>query len=681
MAIFEKIPVLIVDDRPENLNSLEALLCDMGLDLVRATSGNEALRHTLYTDFALVLMDVQMPEMDGFEAADLMRKNPKTRQLPIIFLTAGMKEQRQLFKGYEAGAVDYLLKPIDPAILRSKVRVFCEMFCTRRELELQEQMLEKTVAERTAELSNTAELLRQSNARYRRLLESIVSYVFTVTIENGRPGKTVHSAACESVSGYSAEEYQAEKDLWLRITIPEDRQMLLDATERLLCEKVPVTIEHRILHRDGSLRWVTTTMVPVQGSDGSLLSYDGIVVDITERRRLEEQLTQSQKMESIGRLAGGVAHEFNNMLSVILGSAELLKMGMSESDPGYAHLEHIVKAGKRSSYITRQLLAFSRREIVSSKPVNMNALIQDSKKMLELFIGEDIRLTVRPDPLLWTVRIDPIQLDQLLMNLAANARDAMPGGGSLDIETANVRLNGMRSQYAIEAYTGEYVRLAVSDTGIGMDAKTREHIFEPFFTTKKVGRGTGLGLSTLFGIVAQNEGFVEVHSEPGAGTTFEIYLPRSQDEPVKEEKEQLRAPAGSGTILVVEDEEMLLQVTTTQLEEMGYAVIKAATPQEAIALYLDHAQQIQLVLTDVIMPEMSGTEMAERLRSTTPDLKVLFMSGYSTEFMTERGALSEGMHYIQKPLDMEELARKIGQILNKPTQTTGRKPEGDTYHG
>lgn len=664
MKTDDKIPVLMVDDRPENLLSLEALLSDLGLDLVPAHSGNEALRLTLYTEFALVLLDVQMPEMDGFETAELMRKNPKTRQLPIIFVTAGMKEEHHQFRGYEAGAVDYLMKPIEPTALRSKVRVFCELFRQRRALEQHERSLEALVAERTADLSRTAQQLLQSKERYQRLLESIVSYVYTVTVENGRPARTVHNAACESVTGFSGEECESDAELWLRIVHPEDRQLLQKATERLLSEKKTVSVEHRISHKDGTLRWIRNTMVPDLGADGALVSFDGVVADITERKRLEEQLLHSQKMESIGRLAGGVAHDFNNMLSVILGSAQLLKPDLPEASPGRKFLDNIVKAAQRSSDITRQLLAFSRKGVVSPRPVNLAELIVESQKMLALLIGEDVKLSFHPAAELWTVKIDPLQIDQMLMNLAANARDAMPQGGNLTIELANIRVDGDYSHYHLDALPGDYVQLAVSDTGIGMDPQTLEHIFEPYFTTKKAGKGTGLGLATLYGIVTQNNGFVHVYSEPGRGTTFRICLPRSLQQGAAPEAPPAAAPSGTGTILLVEDEEMLLQVASRQLEQLGYSVLKAATPREAISIYRQNHGAIDLIVTDVVMPEMNGKEMVERMRAVSPEAKALFMSGYTAKSVL-REVVEEGVHFIQKPFDVKLLHEKIRRILSE----------------
>ena len=417
--------------------------------------------------------------------------------------------------------------------------------------------------------------------------------------------------------------------------------------------------------KDGSRITVSLTVAAMQSESGGLSGFIGIAQDITERKRLEEQLLQSQKMESIGRLAGGVAHDFNNMLGVIIGSAELLRRRLQEDDPACKFIDHIFKAAERSSKITRQLLAFSRKEIIAPRPVNLNSQIIESEKMLARLISEDIKLTFHPATSIWTVKIDPSQLDQILMNLSANARDAMPDGGCLTIETENVQIAKDYCQHHLDARVGEYVRLTISDTGHGMDHEIQKHIFEPFFTTKGVGQGTGLGLATVYGIVIQNHGFINVYSEPGQGTVFRIYLPRLVEDAVAEEPSPATMPSGSGTILLVEDEEMLLWMTTKLLEEMGYKVIQAQTPQTAINICENGEQEIDLILTDVVMPGMNGREMVERIRINHPEIKVIFMSGYTADIVAKRGIVEEGMVFVTKPLEMNMLNGKIRDILGR----------------
>jgi len=386
--------------------------------------------------------------------------------------------------------------------------------------------------------------------------------------------------------------------------------------------------------------------------------------DMTERKNLEEQLRQSQKMESIGRLAGGVAHDFNNMLSVILGAAELALGEASPDGKLKQYLDAIRSAAERSSQITRQLLAFSRKQVIAPQAVNLNALILESQKNLGRLIGEDVKLRFKPGSNLWHVLIDPSQVEQVLMNLSVNSRDAMPDGGALTIETANLHIEGDYSQHHLDVEPGDYVQLTVSDTGCGMNQETREHIFEPFFTTKEVGKGTGLGLATVYGIITQNNGSIHCYSEPGQGTVFRIFFRRLAEEgaPAKPDHAESEPLTGTGTILLVEDEELLLWSTTKMLEVMGYTVIQADSPEQAIAL-CERGETFDLVLTDVVMPGMNGREMAERIRSVRPGVKVLFMSGYTADLVAQRGIVEEGTHFISKPLEMKRLNDKIRQIL------------------
>ena len=385
--------------------------------------------------------------------------------------------------------------------------------------------------------------------------------------------------------------------------------------------------------------------------------------DITQRKRLEEQLLQSQKMESIGRLAGGVAHDFNNMLSVILGYTELSKMGLADADPLWHNLNEVTKAANRSRDITRQLLAFSRKEVVSPKAVRLNDLIHETEKTLIRLIGEDIHLSFLPGTGLWNVRIDPTQVDQILVNLAVNARDAMPRGGNLVIETANLAPGRGHAPPHLAHPPGEYVSITVRDDGLGMDPQTLEHIFEPFFTTKELGRGTGLGLATVYGIVAQNNGFIGARSEPGKGSEFTLLLPRLAQEPAAAEPPLPSAARGSGVVLLVEDDDSVRRMTSQMLERAGYVVIPAQSPQQAISVCRSTRTPIDLILTDVIMPVMSGKEMADCIAEIRCGIKFVFMSGYTSDIIAQRGMLDEGIHFIQKPFDMRTLNLKIASVL------------------
>ena len=385
-----------------------------------------------------------------------------------------------------------------------------------------------------------------------------------------------------------------------------------------------------------------------------------------ERKKLEGQLFHAQKMESVGRLAGGVAHDFNNMLGVIIGRAEMALNTDVSAEELQHNLQEILKAGLRSADLTRQLLAFARKQTAIPKILDLNGTISGMLKMLRGLIGEDIDLLWGPELDLWKVKIDPSQVDQILANLVVNARDAIIGVGAIALRTENIVIDDSKRAETPEFITGEYVLLTVSDTGTGMSREVCEKIFEPFFTTKELGKGTGLGLSTVFGIVKQNDGFIYVASEPEKGTTFKIYLPRFEAETaqVASEEVAVKRPTGTETILLVEDDEAILNLSRMILEKLGYRVLAAPTPGHAIHLVEDHPGDIHLLITDVVMPEMNGRELAEQLSAIRPNLKRLYMSGYTADLIAHRGILDEGVNFIQKPFGRDELAAKVRQVLD-----------------
>jgi signal transduction histidine kinase/ActR/RegA family two-component response regulator len=386
-----------------------------------------------------------------------------------------------------------------------------------------------------------------------------------------------------------------------------------------------------------------------------------------ELERSEEQLRQSQKMEAIGQLAGGVAHDFNNLLTAINGYSELCLKRLSPSDPLHRHIEQIRKSGERAASLTRQLLAFSRKQILQPKIIDLNQIVVDMNKMLHRLIGEDIDLLMGLAADLGKVKADPNQIEQVLLNLSINARDAMPKGGRLTIETSNVNLSEDFSRGHVAVSPGQYVMLAVSDNGCGMDAETQAHIFEPFFTTKEVGKGTGLGLATVYGIVKQSEGTIWLYSEVGRGTTFKIYLPCAE-RPVKVvevEADNLELSQGTETVLLVEDEEIVREMATEILRDSGYHVLEAKHGHEALTLGRQHSGDIHLMLTDVVMPQMSGRQLAEQLTPLRRDMKVLYMSGYTDDAIVHHGVLEEGTAFIGKPFTPSALTRKVREVLDE----------------
>ncbi len=420
--------------------------------------------------------------------------------------------------------------------------------------------------------------------------------------------------------------------------------------------------------KDGSLLPVEVSVQVSPEKSNQLFAF---LRDLTAQKKgeqkqkfLQDQLLQSQKMESVGRLAGGVAHDFNNMLGVILGYADMTLEGMAASDPNYGPITEITKAAQRSADLTRQLLAFARKQTVMPKVLDLNEVVSGMLKMLKRLIGENIRLDWLPGKNLHRVRIDPSQIDQLLANLCVNARDAIDGVGLITIETANQTIDESYYSTHLEAVPGNYVVLAVSDNGCGMSQDVQNHIFEPFYTTKGIGEGTGLGLATVYGIVKQNSGFITVYSEPGRGSTFRLVFPIHRDEQNKPEMTSTEVMAGGKeTILLVEDESAIREMTATILSRMGYKVLSAASPSEAVQSSLDYKDPIHLLLTDVIMPEMNGRDLARQLLSFRPDMICIFMSGYTADIIAHHGVLAPGVNFLQKPFSKVELDAKIRAAL------------------
>src|ERR1051326_581345 len=453
---------------------------------------------------------------------------------------------------------------------------------------------------------------------------------------------------------------------------PEDAS----AAEAAFQESIRTTglyrTEFRYIKPDGEIIWLTVRGSLERDQNGSPLRMMGACVDITERKRaeeerfeLEQQLRQSQKLEAIGQLAGGVAHDFNNLLTVINGYSDLILRKIPDSDPNRSKLEEIAKAGSRATSLTRQLLAFSRKQVLQPKTFNLNTVVPGMEKMLRRVIGEDIELRTALETDLGNVHTDPGQIEQVIMNLVVNARDAMPTGGKLTIETGNAILDETYARHQAEVRPGRYVMLAVSDTGTGMNEETRARIFEPFFTTKEKGKGTGLGLAMVYGIVKQSDGNVWVYSEPGKGTTFKIYLPRVDERvEVDESRPVVELPRATETILLAEDEEMVRNLAREILEANGFRVLVAESGNEALRISEEHNEPIDLLLTDVVMPQMSGKELVEQLAAKRPAMSVLYMSGYTDETIVHHGVLDEGVNFIEKPFSPDALGRKVRAILN-----------------
>jgi two-component system, cell cycle sensor histidine kinase and response regulator CckA len=461
-------------------------------------------------------------------------------------------------------------------------------------------------------------------------------------------------------TGYESHEVLGRNGRFLQG--PETDQETVGRMRQAILAEQPVSVEILNYKKGDKPFWNDVSIYPVRDDDGRLTHFICVQADVTERRRLEMQFRQAQKMEAVGRLAGGVAHDFNNLLTVINGFSQLLLEILPGNHNTVEMLQEILKAGERAAGLTQQLLTYSRRQMVQPKVLDLNVAVENGKKWLERVIGEDVELTSVPAADLRRVKADPGQVDQVLMNLCVNARDAMPTGGKISIKTENVELDACWSAGLFDVRPGRYVLLAVTDTGCGMDAETQAHIFEPFFTTKELGKGTGLGLATVYGIVKQAGGYVKVHSQQGRGASFEVYLPAVNDAPEEGAPSNADSPRGAETVMVVEDEEAVRALTRLLLENKGYKVLVAASGSEA--LELARQERIDLLVTDVVMPKMSGRQVAEALRLLNPELKVLFISGYTDDAVVRHGVSEAETSFLQKPFTLYDIAQKIRQVLD-----------------
>jgi PAS domain S-box-containing protein len=573
---------------------------------------------------------------------------------------SGMSELGQLESAFNEMAVD--LAHNQECLQEQNIQLeeeVTEREAAQEDLQVQAAQLEEEIAER-----------RHAEEQLRIIFDAAQAGIIMIDVN----GIITFANRCVSkLYGFESDGIVGSR--YFEHVHPDERETSERLHHRLVRGDIEsVASERHYLYKTGDDFWGFLSARRHRADNGNLLSIIMVITDITEMKKgeqerelLQQKSSQSHKMEAIGRLAGGVAHDFNNKLTVIMGYAELLKMKMKKLNvEETGHLDEILKAGDHSREITRQLLAFSRSEVISPRKINLNILIEDSWKSLGRLIGEDIRLEFRSAADLWPSLLDSTQVDQIIMNLAVNARDVMPDGGLLEIETSNVHIDETYCHKFPNAHPGDYVQLSVGDNGSGMDSTTLEHIFEPFFTTKEVGKGTGLGLATIYGIVLQNKGFIDVYSEVGVGTTFKIFFPRmtSENDFSIPKEAVTTAIQGSGTILLVEDEESLLKMASEMLAQLGYAVLEAKSPLDAIKLCIsEKSRKIDLILTDIIMPGMNGKEMSDRILKSRSNVPVLFMSGYTADVIASKGIMEESIHFIQKPFNLQKLSKMIREAM------------------
>jgi signal transduction histidine kinase/DNA-binding response OmpR family regulator len=662
-----KAKILIVDDDERTTLAVSTVLEDLGQTLVVAHSGEEALKYLLHDDFALILLDLHMPGMDGYETAALVRARKRTRHIPIVFLTAVFRDNSHLLQAYSAGAVDMMYKPVDPVMLRSKVAVFVDLYLNKaevqREAELRHRLQEENFRVRTEKLV-AEQALRRTQERQEAILKSLPVCFYSRAAQPPFDVQFV-SGTVEQVTSYPASAFLEDPNFGFSRVHPEDAGRVKDAHAAAI-KTGSYSCEFRWRCADGSTRVFLDQGVLAPSVDGHARELFGTILDITEQRLLEQQLIQAQKMEAVGQLTGGIAHDFNNLLTVVLGNLDLMERhatGNERMQRQFAAMRH---AAERGQNLTGQLLAFSRRQHLNPETLDVNALVRGFEPLIRRVLGENITLTITLGEETPACEVDAPQLETSLLNLAVNARDAMPDGGEITLTVQRVEYaEELVAQYS-EAAPGPWIVISVSDSGLGMPQHVVTRAFEPFFTTKDPGKGSGLGLSQVYGFVRQSGGFVTLTSVVEEGTQISIYLPPSAkpltQRALREHPEAVAS--GSETVLLVEDDAAVLTLTSEMLHDLGYRVITAADANSALDI-LRNGQTIDLIFTDVVMREKSGVQLAKEAREMRPGVKILLTSGYTGEALTRHKPDSLDLPIIAKPFRQADLGARLRKILDE----------------
>ena len=636
--------VLLVEDNADDAALLLGQLRRAGYDpACERVDTESAMRAALARGaWDIVVSDASLPHFSAEAALQLLHAGGL--DLPFIVVSGSIGEAAAVAL-MKAGAHDYLLKE-NLARLRTAVD---------RELQDARERRERRRAE------------QEQRHNERRLAEAERLAHIGSWEGDLRTGATTWSAEFCRILGAAPCELGGTLDALLGRVHADDRERVKAAIDGVTREPFRFDLEFRLVPRDGVLPQLRARGVVTMDSSGTPVRLLGTLQDVTEQRSLEAQFRQAQKLEAVGRLAGGVAHDFNNLLTVIMSYADFVLDALPSGETIRQDVEQIRTAGASAAQLTRQLLAFSRRQVLAPRVLSLNGVVTDAAKMMKRLLGDDIRLVTTLSPQLGLVKADAGQIEQVIMNLAVNARDAMPEGGQLTIETANV---DMAEEYLREhavARAGRYVMFAVTDSGVGMDEQTKAHMFEPFFTTKEAGKGTGLGLATVYGIVKQSGGFVWVYSEAGRGTTFKIYLPRTDQSPEPVDGAVHTASLrGTETVLVVDDAPAVRTAVRAVLERHGYVVVEATNGEAALQLAMKHRGPLDLLITDVVMPGLSGRDVAGNLSSQRPGVRVLYISGYADDAIVRHGVLEPGIRFMQKPFAPDALAQKVREVLDAP---------------
>jgi PAS domain S-box-containing protein len=664
--------VLVVDDDERNLLAIRTVLEDIG-EVVIAKSGEEALRHLLKGEFAVILLDVYMPGLDGYETAQIIRSREQTKRIPIVFLSAVNKETEHLMRGYSMGAVDYVFKPVDSVVLRSKVAVFVDLFAMRKEIQrkaLQEQALLDANLRANAERLRVEQELRLAEQRQAAIIESLPIVLYLEPLDASPRAPKFVSGNLTALTGFSFENVVATPNLWIDRLHPEDRGRVVTALEgrphgRLL------SVEYRWQCADGQYRHFLDQAVLLRDAEGQAIEYAGTLLDVTDRKELESQLLQARKMDAIGKLTGGIAHDFNNLLAAVIGGLGLIERRLPLQDEHLKILHMTRRAAEQGSDLVGRLLAFARRQQLAPSRIELAPLSTAVTDLLAHTLGGLVELEWRIDDSLWSPFADQSQLELALMNLIINARDAMPEGGMIAVEGENRPLREPHSGLA----PGDYVVLTVSDSGCGISPDMLEQVMEPFFTTKDVGKGTGLGLSMVYGFAKQSGGAFRMESSVGQGTRAEIWLPRAPaalaaeaEAPAKRVRKSDIRPL---KVLLVDDHEAVRTTTAALLRDQGHIVIEASDGPEVLALLRSSRDCCELLITDYAMPHVSGAEVIRQVREIRPDLPAIIITGYADAQSIARRP--DDVAVLAKPFSPEQLQSAIGAAVPQSTAPVTEK--------
>jgi PAS domain S-box-containing protein len=653
--------ILVVDDEPDNRFALSHVLAELEQRIVEAGSGEDALRFLLREECAVILLDANMPGLDGYATAELIRRRERSRHIPIIFVSAIDKDDEHIARAYAMGAVDYVFKPVDPVILRSKITVLVQLYLkneeVRRQAHLERTLQEENLRIRQEKLEAERQL-RQIEERQTAIVRSLPIAVYSARLKGPFSGPRFVSEGMAHAIGFPAARFVEDPDLWPERIHPDDREHVLRDVAAIQSSG-GMSTEYRWICADGSHRWFLDRAVLIRDHAGQPQEIFGSCMDMTDHKRIEQQLFQAQKMEAVGQLTGGIAHDFNNMLTVVIGNLDALARALRGTGRNFGRAEMALTGALSCAELTRRLLAFARRQPLQPSPVHLGQMCRNVAKLLGRTLGERIRIEIKGgDPGLWHVLADPAQVESSLINLAVNARDAMSEGGTLTIETSNISSHGEEGDIP----AGDFVLLSVTDTGVGMTADVLERAVEPFFTTKHLGHGTGLGLSMVYGFVKQSGGHVKIESAPNRGTRVRLYLPRSeaavQLAAAASETERAEISGRDRTILLVEDDAGVRAVTAAMLKELQFTVIEADNGSHALDI-VDRQPDIDLLFTDIVMPGMNGFELGRLARERRPQLPVLYATGYSASYT----APEKGADVLAKPYRECDLLTKLRVLL------------------